>query len=169
VSISTQCRDRLFRACHRCDVHTSVVHLRSQIILGFGSRWIIVPPVHTADLDTSGVGVALQAAWTEAEGPRAVHTDYQHQLTAVSMQYLTNRRLFQQQCTATALGGHCLQPLRCVYQPLKPGGSLQRSYIRRWRCQAAASDQKNASEPMYLSDLLKFEVGVLLCGSESSR
>jgi hypothetical protein len=50
--------------------------------------------------------------------------------------------------------------LRCQPQQqllLKPGSSVRQS--RRGICrQAAASDQKNASEPMYLSDLIMFEV-----------
>jgi hypothetical protein len=53
------------------------------------------------------------------------------------------------------------QPIRSPSRLLKPGSSWQHSARRTVHCQAAASDQKSASEPMYLSDLIMFEVCVV--------
>lgn len=50
---------------------------------------------------------------------------------------------------------HC-QPISRSCLAVKPGQS--RWNLRRVRRSAAASDQKSPSEPMYLSDLIMFEV-----------
>lgn len=63
------------------------------------------------------------------------------------------RRLHHQQQHRQALTTSSRQ------QTIRPGFSQQRwAAVRHVHCRAAASDQKNASEPMYLSDLITFEV-----------
>jgi hypothetical protein len=69
-----------------------------------------------------------------------------------------------------SLGARCLswpsqhsisqqrQPIPTAARALRPGPSLYRAVHRHVCCHAAASDQKNASEPMSLRDLIMFEV-----------
>jgi hypothetical protein len=69
-----------------------------------------------------------------------------------------------------SLGARCLswpsqhsisqqrQPIPSAARTLRPGPSFNRAVHRRMCCHAAASDQKNTSEPMSLRDLIMFEV-----------